>query len=134
MRTIYIDSEYKCHAINETGEYTAVTTDFFDGKCDQFIEGYRFVPKGCEWTRSDGHVFKGRLITPWKPLTEIDSAQLIYEQNLIAEYSSALSEIEAAVSIPEVCGTMPTIVNIRKQGILSRIAEMISILTASTTD
>ena len=45
MKTIYIDSDFKCH-ITDDGTMRAVETDFFDQKCDAFIEGYRFVPAG----------------------------------------------------------------------------------------
>ena len=65
MRTIYIDSDFKCH-VTDDGTMTAVATEFFDGKCDTFIEGYRFVPPGESWTRADGKVFHGEMITPWK--------------------------------------------------------------------
>lgn len=91
MRTVYIDSEFKCHVIND-GTMTAVETAFFDGKCDTFIEGYRFVPDGESWTRSDGEVFHGEMISPWKDYTELDSAQREYERQLIAEYEAALAE------------------------------------------
>ena len=37
---IYIDSEYCCHTINPDGVFQEIETDFFDGKCDDFIEGY----------------------------------------------------------------------------------------------
>ena len=40
MRTIYIDSEFKCHVSND-GNMSAVETNFFDGKCDAFVEGHR---------------------------------------------------------------------------------------------
>ena len=43
MRTIYIDLDYKCHPTND-GTMVAIETDYFDDKCDAFIEGYRFVP------------------------------------------------------------------------------------------
>ena len=56
MKTIYIGSDFKCHVSND-GTMAAVETDFFDGKCDAFIEGYRFIPSGESWTRSDGVVF-----------------------------------------------------------------------------
>ena len=42
---IYIDSDFKCH-ITDDGTMTQVETDFFDGKCDTYIEGYRFLPAG----------------------------------------------------------------------------------------
>ena len=79
MRTIYLDHEYMCHVTNN-GTMTAVETDFFDGKCDTFIEGYRFVPKDGSWTRSDGIVFRGEMITPWKDYKELDDAQREYER------------------------------------------------------
>lgn len=40
---IYIDNYYKCHVADD-GTMTAVETAAFDGKCDAYIEGYRFVP------------------------------------------------------------------------------------------
>lgn len=101
MRTIYIDSDFKCHVADD-GTMTAVKTDFFGDKCDAFIEGYRFVPSGETWTRSDGAVFNGEMIAPWKPYDELDNAQREYERQLLAEYEAALensvpiSELEAA--------------------------------------
>ena len=96
---IYIDSDYKCHTSNHDGMYTPVETDFFDGKCDAYIEGYRFVPDGEIWTREDGVVFRGEMTAPWKPWEGLDAAQRQHEQQLIAEYEQALSEIEAALGV-----------------------------------
>lgn len=90
MRTIYIDSEYKCH-ITDDGTMTAVETDAFDGKCDTYIEGYRFVPSGESWTRSDGTVFHGVMISPWKDYAELDAAQREYERQLLADAENALA-------------------------------------------
>lgn len=98
MKTIYIDSDFKCHVTND-GTMTAVETEFFDGKCDAFIEGYRFVPSGETWTRSDGEVFTGEMVSPWKDYEELDNAQREYEKQLLAEYESALAEIEAALGV-----------------------------------
>lgn len=78
---------------------TAVTTDVFDGKCDAYIEGYRFVPSGETWTREDGVQFSGEMIAPWKPWSELDAAQREYERQQIAQYESALSEIETALGV-----------------------------------
>lgn len=86
---VYIDSEFKCH-LTDDGIMTAVETDFFNGKCDAFVEGYRFVPSGESWTRSDGTVFTGEMIAPWKPYEELDMAQRAYEKQLLAEYAEAL--------------------------------------------
>ena len=76
---------------------TAVETDFFDGKCDAFVEGYRFVPSGESWTRSDGVVFYGEMIAPWKPYSELDAAQREYDRQLLAEYAKALQTVGVTV-------------------------------------
>lgn len=89
MKTIYIDSEFKCHTVND-GTMTAVENDFFTGKCDAFIEGYRFVPSGETWTREDGVVFRGEMTAPWKPYSELDAAQRIYEREKLADAENAL--------------------------------------------
>lgn len=103
--TIYIDSDYKCHATTADG-LTAVDTDYFDGKCPAYIEGYRFVPAGATWTRPDGVIFQGEMVCPWKPWRELDSAQRAYEQEQLeslsaqnAEYEAALAEIEDALGV-----------------------------------
>ena len=96
--TIYIDNDYKCHVADD-GTMTAVETDAFDGKCDAYIEGYRFVPSGETWTRDDGVLFSGEMIAPWKPWSELDAAQREYERQQLAQYESALSEIEAALGV-----------------------------------
>jgi hypothetical protein len=96
MRTIYIDSDFKCHLTDGEG-LTAVETEFFDGKCDAFVEGYRFVPSGESWTRSDGAVFSGEMIAPWKPYAQLDSAQREYERQLLEEYAEALKELGVTV-------------------------------------
>ena len=88
MRTIYIDSDFKCHITND-GNMTAVQTEVFDGKCDAYIEGCRYVPAGKSWTRSDGVVFQGEMISPWKNSSELDAAQRQYELAQLADYKAA---------------------------------------------
>lgn len=92
MKTIYVDSDFKCHITND-GTMRSVETDYFDGKCDTLIEGYRFVPTGESWTRNDGAVFYGEMICPWKPYAELDVAQREYERRLLAEYAEALRTV-----------------------------------------
>lgn len=89
MKTIYIDSDFKCYVTND-GTMRSVETDYFDGKCDTLIEGYRFVPAGESWTRNDGAVFYGEMICPWKDYAELDKAQREYEKQLLAEYAESL--------------------------------------------
>lgn len=76
---IYIDNDYKCHTSPGEG-LTAVETDAFDGKCRQFIEGYRFVPSGQIWTREDGQVFRGEMIAPWRDYAVLAEFQALYEE------------------------------------------------------
>lgn len=103
--TIYIDTDYKCHTTTADG-LTEVETNYFDGKCRAYIEGYRFVPSGSTWTRSDGAIFQGEMVAPWKPWNELDAAQREYEREQYAavtaqnaEYEAALSEIETALGV-----------------------------------
>lgn len=103
--TIYLDDDFRCHTAPEN-TVSAVETDYFEGKCQTYIEGYRFVPAGKTWTRPDGVVFQGEMIAPWKPWGELDSAQRAYEQEQLdslstqnAEYEAALAEIEAALGV-----------------------------------
>ena len=98
--TIYIDSDFKCH-VSDDGTMNPVEAAFFDGKCAAFVEGYRFVPAGQSWTRSDGTVFQGEMIAPWKPWEELDAAQRVYERELLRQYEQALAEIEAALGVSE---------------------------------
>lgn len=94
---IYIDSEFKCHTSNLDGTFREVETDFFYGKCQAFIEGYRFIPNGESWTRSDGIVFTGEMIAPFKPYAELDAAQREYERQLIITYEKALQTMGVVV-------------------------------------
>jgi hypothetical protein len=81
MRTIYIDSENKCHTVND-GTMTAVETDFFDGKCDTYIEGF------CYEIRENSTA-----IYAWKDYAELDTAQREYERALIADMQNALDKL-----------------------------------------
>ena len=90
--TIYIDRDYKCHTSPADG-LTAVETDAFDGKCRQYIEGYRFVPAGKSWEREGGEVFTGEMIAPWRDYAILAELQAIYEE----EQAKAVEEIAALV-------------------------------------
>lgn len=95
--TIYIDSDYKCYVSAAEGR-RAVETDFFDGKCEEWIESYRFVPEGETWVREDGEVFTN-MVSPWKDLGEAYIAQEAYVSAQNAQYEAALTEIEAALGV-----------------------------------
>ena len=92
MRTIYLDSDFRCHVADD-GTGKAVETDFFDGKCDAYIEGYRLVPQGEAWTRSDGAVFRGEMIAPWKPFGQLAAFQREYERRKLESYEALINEL-----------------------------------------
>ena len=90
--TIYIDNDFKCHVYPGDG-LTSVETDAFDGKCRQYIEGYRFVPAGETWTREDGQVFHGEMVAPWRDYATLSEFQEVAQE----EQSKATEEIAAIV-------------------------------------
>ena len=92
---IYIDGEFKCHVSPGDG-LTAAETDFFDGKAPGVIEGYRFVPEGQSWTRSDGVVFAGEMVSPWMDWEALDGIQRAYEREQAAKYTTAMWELDTA--------------------------------------
>lgn len=60
-RTVYLDKDFVCHE-SPSEELRAVDAEnYFDGVED--VSRYRFVPMGEEWTRTDGTVFTGLMIT-----------------------------------------------------------------------
>lgn len=60
---IYIDADCLCHASSAEG-LREFDVPEFDGKCAAYIEGTRYVPPGETWTRADGKVFIGEMISP----------------------------------------------------------------------
>ena len=101
---IYIDNDYKCH-VTDDGTMREFDVPFFDGKCTEFIEGYRFVPSGETWTRADGQTFTGEMITPCRDYSQILEIQTAVDraqaqaQQTINEYEQALTEIEIALGV-----------------------------------
>ena len=95
--TIYIDGDYKCY-VSEADGRRAVETNYFDGKCAEWIESFRYVPAGETWTRGDGEVFTN-MVSPWKELHEAYAAQTAYVTAQNTQYEAALAEIEAALGV-----------------------------------
>lgn len=94
---IYIDNDYKCYTTSADGrrEFDA---EFFDGKCSAFVEGYRYVPAGETWTRADGAVFTGEMISPWKDYSILAAAQAAYEQAQ-SESAAEIADMQSALNI-----------------------------------
>ena len=82
MKTIYLDSDFRCY-VNNNDTVIAIETDFFDGKCDEYIEGHIFVPEGYPWTRSDGKIFYNGMVRKWQDHNELEKKQQIYEMDLL---------------------------------------------------
>ena len=86
--TVYIDELGHCHAENADGRQ-AVEDEFFDGRAPEVIEGYMCM------LGANGE----RMISPWQPWEQLDAAQRAYERQQLAQYESALSEIETALGV-----------------------------------
>lgn len=91
---IYIDSEYKCYVSPAEG-LREIETNEFDGKCQAFIEGYRYVPPGERWVKPNGEFFRGEMISPWKDYSILAAAQAAYEEGQ-AESGGSEALLEAA--------------------------------------
>ena len=96
---IYLDNDYKCHLTNN-GNMLEVETDFFNNRCQTFIEGYRFVPAGHIWVRDDGTVFSGEMASPWKNYNELAQAQALYDMINVPNdiVPTRIDEIESQVA------------------------------------
>ncbi len=92
---IYIDPDFKCYTSPAEG-LTEIETDVFDGKCAAFIEGYRLVPEGEVWTRSDGVEFPGEMVAPWKDYNVLVAYQEQYEAMSGGGSDDFLAELDAA--------------------------------------
>lgn len=77
---IYIDSDYRCYVEAASG-LREIETEFFAGKCKEYIEGYRFVPFGETWTNSKGIIFRGEMICPAEDFSRLEKAQRQYEHD-----------------------------------------------------
>ncbi len=96
--TIYIDDDYKCYVSAADGR-RAVETEFFNGKCEGWIESFRFVPSGETWTRGDGELIRGEMAAPWKDLGEAHTAQAAYLEQLLAASQSQAADMQAALEV-----------------------------------
>ena len=93
---VYLDEAFKCHTSCDELVW-AVDTPFFDGKCAEFIEGYRLIPNGESWTDEHGTVFVGEMIAPWKPYSDLDTAQRDYERQQYRQAQAACAALEAGL-------------------------------------
>lgn len=83
MRTIYVDSDFKCH-VSGDDKMKAIETNYFDGKCDAYVEGYCY---------ENGKIY------PCKPDVELDAAQEEYESARLADAENALAILFGGASV-----------------------------------
>ena len=88
--TVYIDSDFHCHLTND-GTMNKVETTAFNGKCKEFIEGYRYIPQGETWVRDDGMQFCGEAYFPWRSYSELEEIQNAVNRNT-AEWEEKIAE------------------------------------------
>jgi hypothetical protein len=101
---IYIDNDFRCHAKEGEG-LRAVENDFFDGKTEEYINGYRFVPFGESWTREDGAVFEGEMISPATDYSTLELSQREDERQALVTLG-AVGEPPPSAMAAAVRGTM----------------------------
>lgn len=92
MKTIYLDSAFMCHAIND-GTMAEVQTDVFDDFCSNAIELMRYVPEDETWTRPDGRVIHGIFIQ------STDSARIDAYQRQYMEDQEQMADMAQALEI-----------------------------------
>lgn len=88
---IFIDEEFRCH-VSDDGSMREFEVPFFDGKCKEFIEGYRYVPQGESWTRGDGIAFGGEMTSPWKDYSRLEAIQTAADR-ILNETDTQLVEL-----------------------------------------
>ena len=86
--TVYIDELGHCHTENADGRQ-AVEDEFFDGRAPEAIEGYMCTLG----------VSGERMIAPWQPWEQLDTAQREYEREQLAAAQAALAESLTAEEI-----------------------------------
>lgn len=86
--TVYIDELGHCHTENADGRQ-AVEDEFFDGRAPEAIEGYMCTLG----------VNVERMISPWQPWEQLDTAQREYEREQLAAAQAALAESLTAEEI-----------------------------------
>ena len=76
---IYLDSDYRCHLTND-GTMQEVDLELFNGKCQTYIEGHRYIPPHESWLRNDGVRFYGEMLAPFIDYRLLEQAQFNYEK------------------------------------------------------
>lgn len=78
---IYIDNNFKCHLEND-GTMREFELSKFDGKCKEYIEGFRYVPAGEVWLKDGYKPFNGEMVCPFVDSRILNARQAEYEAKM----------------------------------------------------
>ena len=95
---VFIDKDYKCHTKN-LANYRLVNVPYFDGKCETFIEGFRYIPNGEKYKKETGEIITGKALLPFKDLILLETIQRLYEEFLVykAETNERIKRLESMI-------------------------------------
>nr|DAI03425.1 MAG TPA: hypothetical protein [Caudoviricetes sp.] len=96
--TVYIDKDCKVYVSPAEGR-TEHEDSFFDNKCTNLVESYRYVPAGETWTREDGEEFVGRMIAPWRDIRQYDGEQQQYLLEQLTAARAESADMQAALAV-----------------------------------
>ena len=98
--TYYLDDDCRVHTDPGEGRTPWEDADgVFDGKCKAYAEGFRVIPEGRSWTREDGTVFNGFMLSPLTEVRVLNAVQ--------AEFELAQAEMDDMRSALELLGVTP---------------------------
>lgn len=95
--TIYVDTNCKVYTI-PADDRTEYEDSFFDNKCTNLIESYRYVPAGETWMREDGEEFVGLMNAPWRDIRQYDGEQQQYLLEQLTAARAESADMRAALS------------------------------------
>lgn len=95
---VYIDKNtFRCYPTQDAEETRIPDEEpLFNGKCQEFIEGYCCIPDGYSLTLPDGTANPGRQVFPWKPLPELEAAQREYERAMLAQLKNIQNDLNTS--------------------------------------
>lgn len=97
---IYVDptNGYKVSAAPALGRIAAEDT-FFDNKCSDLIESYRYVLAGATWAREDGVAFAGPMVAPWRDIRRYGGEQQRYLLDQLTAARAESADMQAALAV-----------------------------------
>lgn len=109
--TIYLDSNYRCHAQPAEG-WRAIDCAWADGKCPVYIEGMRYIPDGETWTSVDGTELAGEMLIAVVDPATLLAAQAAWEK----EQAESKADAKHRTMLEQVVNAQNTVMDsMRKQ-------------------